>query len=273
MNKTYYFLSGLPRSGSNLLSAILNQNPRFYSGPNSPVISTMVMLENSFSSDELFLAYPKIQQGKQIIASVLPQYYSDRPEPVIFDKNRSWTSRMEYIQGYFDIVPKIICPVRNVNEVLTSFISMIRRNPYPVNGRVNFIDENLIKNNIPITDDNRCEYLLSSFGIVGQSLESIQKALMEGYDRSIHFIEYNDLTKNPKDTLNKLYDFLEEKPYKHNFNEIKSTNEENSAGVYGFLDIHNVRPTIEVVSQDPKKVLSPTILEKCKGLEIWRDLE
>ncbi|NBP58534.1 sulfotransferase, partial [bacterium] len=36
--KKYYFISGLPRSGSTLLSAILNQNPRFYSGPNSPVV-------------------------------------------------------------------------------------------------------------------------------------------------------------------------------------------------------------------------------------------
>ncbi len=28
----YYFISGLPRSGSTLLGAILNQNPRFKAG-------------------------------------------------------------------------------------------------------------------------------------------------------------------------------------------------------------------------------------------------
>ena len=28
--KSYYFISGLPRSGSTLLSAILRQNPDFY---------------------------------------------------------------------------------------------------------------------------------------------------------------------------------------------------------------------------------------------------
>ena len=109
-NKTYYFMSGLPRSGSTLLSSILNQNPRFYSGPSSPVVPTMITLENSLSNDELFLGYPKIQEAKEIIASVLPQYYSDRQEPVIFDKNRSWTIRMEYIPGYFDIAPKVLCP-------------------------------------------------------------------------------------------------------------------------------------------------------------------
>ena len=32
----YHFISGLPRSGSTLLSAILLQNPRFHAGMSSP---------------------------------------------------------------------------------------------------------------------------------------------------------------------------------------------------------------------------------------------
>ncbi|MEG4005469.1 sulfotransferase [Microcoleus sp. Pol11C1] len=32
-----YFISGLPRSGSTLLAALLRQNPRFYSAMTSPV--------------------------------------------------------------------------------------------------------------------------------------------------------------------------------------------------------------------------------------------
>ena len=66
--KTYYFMSGLPRSGSTLLSAILNQNPRFYSGPSSPVVSTMITLEQSLSNDELYLAYPKQQQASDTLS-------------------------------------------------------------------------------------------------------------------------------------------------------------------------------------------------------------
>lgn len=33
----FHFISGLPRSGSTLLSAILLQNPRFHAGMTSPV--------------------------------------------------------------------------------------------------------------------------------------------------------------------------------------------------------------------------------------------
>ena len=40
--KKYYFIGGIHRSGSTLLSTILNQNPRFYSGPMSPVLPIIV---------------------------------------------------------------------------------------------------------------------------------------------------------------------------------------------------------------------------------------
>ena len=53
-NKRFYFMAGLPRSGSTLLSSILNQNPKFYSGPSSPVLSTMYAIENHLTNDELF---------------------------------------------------------------------------------------------------------------------------------------------------------------------------------------------------------------------------
>jgi sulfotransferase len=270
MNKTYYFMSGLPRSGSTLLSSILNQNPRFYSGPSSPVVPTMITLENSLSNDELFLGYPKVQQAKEIIASVLPQYYSDRQEPVIFDKNRSWTIRMEYIPGYFDIAPKVLCPVRDIAEILTSFISMIHRNPYHVDGKINFIDEMLVKNNIPLTDDNRCEFLASPNGILGQSVEGLRKALMEGYDNSIHLIEYKDIVNNPKETMEKIYEFLEEEPFEHTFDNLENINRENDGKIYGFADMHEVRSELKYTSANPEEVLSEEILEKCKETDFWR---
>jgi sulfotransferase len=270
LNKNFYFMSGLPRSGSTLLSSILNQNPRFYSGPSSPVVATMIGLENHFSNDELFLGYPKPQQAKEIIASVLPQYYSDRQEPVIFDKNRSWTVRMNYIPGYFDIQPKVICPVRDTAEILTSFISMMRRNPYEVNGKINFIDEMLVKNNISLTDDNRCEFIASPNGILGQSVEGLRKALMEGHDNSIHLVEYRDLVNNPKETVEKIYEFLGEELFEHNFNKLDNINRENDAQIYGFSDMHDVRPKLESVSKNPEDILSSEILKKCKDTEFWR---
>ena len=80
--RAYYFMSGLPRAGSTLLSSLLNQNPRFHSGPSSPVVPTMLALENSLSQDELFMAYPKPDIGRHMISSVLPNFYADIDSPV-----------------------------------------------------------------------------------------------------------------------------------------------------------------------------------------------
>ena len=57
--KKYYFIAGLHRSGVTLLSSILNQNPRFYSGPLSPVLGIMKNIENNIEKLEYYKSSPK----------------------------------------------------------------------------------------------------------------------------------------------------------------------------------------------------------------------
>jgi sulfotransferase len=271
--KKYYFMSGLPRSGSTLLSAILNQNPNMHSGPSSPVVGIMLTLENAISNDELFLAYPKPEQAGRIISSVIENYYSGIESSVIIDKNRSWVNRMHYIPGYFGVEPKILCPVRNMDEILTSFISMHRRNPFDVNGKINFMDEMLVKSNIPLNDENRCQFLSGPNGIIGQSYGGIQQALMEGKQKQLHFIEYDNLINEPKETMRKIYEFLGEEYFEHDFSKIENIHKENDAAVYGLSDMHDVRTSLEKVSGNPKEILPESVYEKCQGAEFWRNLD
>ena len=55
-NRKFHFISGLPRAGSTLLAAILNQNPRFRAGMTSPLADIMgvVMAEASSKNDFSF---------------------------------------------------------------------------------------------------------------------------------------------------------------------------------------------------------------------------
>lgn len=269
--KKYYFMAGLPRSGSTMLSSILNQNPRFYSGPSSPVVPTMLMLEQSLSQDELFNAFPKVDFARNLISSVMEQYYSDTDKPVVFEKNRSWVNRMHYIQGYLGIEnPKIIYPVRDVSEILASFISMIRRNPHIVNERLNFIDQSLVQQGIPLNDENRCRAIAGP-GILGQSFDGLKKALSEGYRNNIHFVEYKDMISNPKSTMEKLYEFLGEPYYQHDFNNLKNIHQEDDAKIYGFEDMHLVRSTVNSIADLPETILPESILDSVKGAEFWRE--
>lgn len=271
MNKTYYFMAGLPRSGSTLLSSILNQNPRIYSGPSSPVLSTMFSVENHLQNDELFHGYPKPEQAHLIISNVINQFYSDVETPVVIDKNRAWPARVPYIEGYIRQRAKIICTVRDIDEILTSMIMLIRRNPYQEGQpRINFIDEQLVKLNIPLSDDNRCEYIAGPQGILGQSLNAIVEGVRQGFGDRIHFVEYQDLVNNPEETLENLYEFLGEKPFEHTFKKLENSNRENDMRTYGLADMHEVRSKLKATAPSPKEVLSKNILDKCNGMDIWR---
>ena len=264
-------MSGLPRAGSTLLSSLLNQNNEVYSGPSSPVVPTMLSLENSFNQDELFLAYPKVQQGKNIISSILPQYYTDTVRPIVIDKNRSWVNRPEYIQGYFGIEPKIICPVRDISEVVASFVALCERNDYRKDGKINFIDKNLLIEGLDITNENRARQIAGP-GILGQSYDAMKAIVEAGNEKILHFVEYKDLLESPQETMNKIYDFLGEERWTHNFDEIENIHQEKDKEVYGLGDMHTVRPNLARSDIKPSDYLSDEILELCKDQEFWRKL-
>jgi len=267
-------MAGLPRSGSTLLSSILNQNPRFYSGPSSPVLGAMYALEENFTSNELYTGYPKPDQVIELIGSVPHHFYSDVEKPIVFDKNRAWTARVPYIEQYIKQQAKILVPVRRVDEILTSILSMIHRNPFQEGqDRINFVDEYLVKTNQPINDYNRCMHLLNPDGIVYESLNAVKLGLEQNMRDKMHFIDYNDMVSNPEQVMEDIYDFLGEEHYEHKFDELSNTHRENDLNTYGLGDMHEVRSKLEKTSTSPESVLPKEIIalyeENKKQMEFW----
>jgi len=272
--KTFYFMAGLPRSGSTLLSSILNQNPRFYSGPSSPVLGAMYAVEENFTTNELYTGYPKPNQVREIIGSIPHHFYSDVEQPVVFDKNRAWTARVPYIEGYIGQQAKILVPVRRVDEILTSILTMVHRNPFQEGQpRINFVDEQLVKTNTPINDYNRCMYLLGPGGIVYESLHSIKLGFDENMHDKMHFIDYNDLVNYPEKTMEDIYDFLGEDYYEHEFDSLSNVHREDDLNTYGLADMHEVHSKLEKTSSSPESVLPEEILDlyeqNKQSLEFW----
>lgn len=274
MNKTFYFMAGLPRSGSTLLSSILNQNPRFYSGPSSPVLGAMFAIEQNFIGNELYHGYPKPDQVREIIGNIPHHFYSDVERPVVFDKNRAWTARVPYIEGYIREQAKILVPVRRIDEILTSILTMIHRNPFQEGQpRINFVDEQLIKTNTPINDLNRCMYLLNDGGIVYESLNAIMMGFQQNVRDKMHFVDYNDLVYNPEKIMEDIYDFLGEEFYDHDFGSISNIHREDDLITYGLSDMHQVRSKVKKTSPPPASILPEEILDiyeqNKRRLEFW----
>jgi sulfotransferase len=264
-------MAGLPRSGSTLLSAILNQNPEIYSGPSSPVVSCMHMLEGLLKKDELYRAYPKPQQCEQMIHGLISGYYGDIDRPVVIDKNRAWAAQVPLIESYICKQARIICPVRDIEEILTSMITMLRRNTMGSSGsKSNFIDEPLLKLNLPLNDENRCNYIAGPNGIVGNSLRAIVDGIRAGYLDRMLFVEYRDLIGAPERTMRRIYEFLGEPHFSHDFGKIENAGKEKDLEVYGLQDMHDVRPVLKATAPDPEEILPPKVLERCVGMDLWR---
>ena len=275
MNHSFYFMAGLPRAGSTLLSTLLNQNPRIYSGPSSPVLGSMYNIHEDFQSNELYTGYPKPNQVNEIIGSVIEHWYSDIDKPVVIDKNRAWCARVPFIEGYIKQEAKIIVPVRRIDEILASILTMIKRNPFQEGQpRINFVDEQLVKFNIPINDENRCQYLLSNQGgIVWESLNAAKLGVDEGHSDKFLFVDYNDLVKDPQKELNEIYEFLGEEPFEHTFENLSNNHREDDITTYGLGDMHEVHSELKKVSTDPSEILPDSIIElynsNKSNLEFW----
>jgi len=266
MNKTYHFMAGLPRSGSTLLKSILNQNPNLFASPISPVMELMYWNEDYFKRSEQYEAYPKPKSAYRIISGMLDNFYFDVEQPVIIDHCRAWSNNIQRIKTYVTPNPKIICPVRDVLEILTSFITMIERN----SDQQSFIDTHLLELGKEINNDNRCDFLMSDIGIVGQSLWAQYQAFVKNDTKHMLFVEYEDLTSNPNATMDKIYDFLEVEKYSHNFNNIYNHHRELDNEVYALKDMHHVRKELKKTSKKPQDVLSDFILNKYSKQEYWK---
>lgn len=258
-------MSGLPRSGSTLLTALLNQNPEIHASTNSPLLDTIHYTEEYLLyNSEQYKATPNPEGAHKVLSSIPHNYYFNTPQNIIIDKSRGWANQIQHIKDYITEEPKIICPVRSIHDILSSFLLLIQNSK-----TISFIDEVLIKNNIEISNDNRCEYLMSPQGIVGQSYHAIRECFKKGNEKYLLFVEYDNLIENPQEELNRIYKFLELPSYSHNFENIKPKIDEND-NVYCLENMHKVRDRVEKIHRDNSKYLSEDIMNKYNHMEFWR---
>jgi hypothetical protein len=151
---------------------------------------------------------------------------------------------------------------------------MVHRNPFQEGQpRINFVDEQLVKTNTPINDYNRCMYLLNGGGIVYESLNAIMEGFTQNVRDRMHFVDYNDLVNKPQETMEKIYEFLDEDPYEHRFDSLHNIHREDDLITYGLSDMHEVRTELGKTSPPPASVLPKEILnlyeENKNRLEFW----
>ena len=92
-----HFISGLPRSGSTLLAALLRQNPRFQAGMSGPLAGLFGALLGEMSARNEYSVFIDDAKRQRILRGLFDNYYADCPAHVIFDTNRGWCAWMPAI--------------------------------------------------------------------------------------------------------------------------------------------------------------------------------
>lgn len=246
--KTLYFLGGIPRSGSTLLGALLNQHPEIYVSPTSPLSDFMYDIEDIFRKVDQKFTFDRQKTSYNVYSSILTNFYNHISKPVIIDKHRFWGKNLDLVQPFISNKPKVIATYRSIPEVITSYISLIERTKY----ENNFIDEHLRRDNLPITNDNRAEYIWRHY--VSSSYSAIIYAL-NNYPDWIHLVEYNQLVENPQEELKRIYEFLEIPFHQNDLSNIENTCAEQKDEEWGLKDLHTIRPVLSKISKNPTDVI------------------
>lgn len=269
-DKNFIFLSGLPRSGSSLLCALLGQNQELYVSGTSGILDMCLNVRNHWPKLTEFQAMdPKISTARRVntIKGMFNGFYADVEQNTVIDKSRHWPAHLEMASAVFGKNPKVIVTVRDVRDVLASFEKKWRETKSDTQ-----VSQEALNSIEYQTVDGRCRTLCNTSQIVGSAVVTIKDAVDRGWKKCMHFVEYEELTSETERVVDGIYNFLEIDRVSHNTKNVKSNVIERDE-VYGWKDLHAIRPVIQ--KQDPQwpKYLPAQVASQYeKEAKFWRSL-
>lgn len=265
-NRSIFYLGGLPRSGSTLLCNILAQNPSFFvTKATSGCAELISRIKNNWDTIIEHKAEGiNYNQLTNVLKGVLNSYHLTDKQYII-DKSRAWTGMIDTIKYITHSQPKIIVPVRNINEILASFEKLWRQSSGLSSWTFAPEDQPLAQ----ITE-GRCDLWANMKYPVGSSFNRIRDAIDRGYKKDLLFIEFDNLTQRPSYTMQKIYEYLELPFFNHNFDNVIQVTEEDDIGVHKIPNLHKIRPKVEPIPHYSHEILGKNLSDKYSNLEIWR---
>lgn len=251
MNKTVHFLSGLPRSGSTVLAAILNQNPEVRVSTTSGLVHALTGLAETWHREPMLKDNdPEMKKLAKTMSGTIDAFYSEFENPVILDKNRAWPTPMimQAMEQVLGRPMKIIATVRSVPDCMASFVRVAKPKDL---------------------DD----FIYNDFLV--KHLQGSYMNLAEGYAYKpdwFLFVEYNNLLSNPKQELERIHKFLNLAPFEYDFNKIDgSTVKENDELIHNVPGLHDIKPKLKAQHKEHARDRLKYHYESFIQPEFWSD--
>jgi sulfotransferase len=267
MAKTVYCLAGLPRSGNTLLATILNQNPSVYCSPLSPLNELLNGINLELNGQHTARNKDIQFRVENTLNNFTELFYSDVNFPIVIDREKNWGTpdNLNLLKKYVNAKPKIIFTVRDILEILASYIAI--DNGY---FESKMYQSGLFGSLYRDKNDMICEYLMLPNNEIDRALLSLSTAFLEENKSIFHIVEYNDLVNYPEKTIENIYAFLGLEAHTHDFDQIIKMQYDNDTALGLPSNMHEVHNTI-TRSKTTIDILSEHIKNKYSGMEFWKN--
>ena len=234
MKKHLYFLSCLPRSGSTVISAILNQHPDLCVSTSSSLVDILLGALRAWDSSLSTRSALDKQQSQEDIINILQGIcqakYQNTEKPCVLDKSRAWVApeNIHIMSKVFGDDIKIIATVRKVEDCAASFVRVV--NPENVN--------EFCKNHEFIS------HLKESYQFLHRGYSSHRKNIL--------CVDYDDFLENPMQELKRIESFLGLKEFTgYTFDKIDGTPfRELDEDVWRARGLHEIKPQLKRYSSE-----------------------
>ncbi len=262
MTAKFHFISGLPRSGSTMLAALLRQNPRFHAGMSGPVASLFEGVVAQVSAGSELSSMVNEEQRARLLKGLFDSYYADRAEAVIFDTNRAWTAKMPALMTLFPEA-KLICCVRDIAWIMDSMERQFRSNAFEHTRLFNNPGERA-------TVYTRVEALAHANRLVGFPYHALREACWGEHAEQLVIVDYDLMVARPQEVIGLIYQFLGEEPFDHDFDAVAydAPDFDSQLGVRGLHTVH-----AQVAPRPRQTILPPDLFQKFSNMAFWRDLQ
>jgi len=259
MNHELVVLSGLPRSGSTILTSLLNQHPKLYATTTSPVLGMILNFYNHWEPQTVAQLQDKNEkQRMNMVAAMVRAAHEHVEKPMVIDKNRGWPKSGKLLTELLGKQPKMVCTVRNIPDILASFVTLANKDPDT------FIDKQLRESGFVVNNTNRCRLLWNS-GVVGESWQSFKS----GYNfnkQNMLILEYEDIVSKPLEVMKQIEDYLQIDHFEYDINNLKPMEEKDE--FHGIKGLHDIRPVVKKTSKPPEQIIGNELTQYYNDMKL-----
>lgn len=227
--------SSLPRSGSELMQALLAQHPDVYASATSPLLEYWFGAQANYGMSEVKSQDPELMQqafGGFCKHGAEGYYGSITRRPVVIDKSRGWLEHADLLWRIFPDA-KIVSMIRPIEDIVGSLERVYRANPGHPETR-----------HLPKTAKQRAQYWQQSGSLpLGLALDRLRDRQARGEDERILYVGYNALCKEPITTMHEVFKHLNLPTFDIDPDNVKKSSFEDDSH-YGIFGCHNLRKKV-----------------------------